>query len=97
MDTLESHMTALAAADAPAAHDPVFIHAVMARIARRQQRGALVAEGAMVLGGSLALAAAAPFLGQVSREALNFTSLIAVVVLVTAVGLAPAWWLTQQR
>jgi len=97
MDTLESHMTALAAADAPAAHDPVFVHAVMGRIARHQQRGALVAEGALVLGGSLALAAAAPLLAQVSREALNFTGLIALAVVLTGVGLVPAWWLTQQR
>jgi hypothetical protein len=97
MDTLESHMTALAAADAPAAHDPVFVHAVMARIARRQQRGALMVEGALVLGGSLALAAAAPLLAQVSREALNFTGVIAVAALLTLVGMVPAWWLTQQR
>jgi len=55
------------------------------------------AEGALVLGGSLALAAAAPLLAQVSREALNFTGLIALAVVLTGVGLVPAWWLTQQR
>lgn len=97
MDTLESHMTALAATDAPAAHDPVFVHAVMGRIARRRQRGALVAEGALVLGGSLALAAAAPLLAQMSREALNFAGVIVVAAVLTAMGLVPAWWLTQRR
>ncbi len=100
---LEARMTEMAAADAPAAHDPVFTYGVMARIAKRRQRGRLVAEGALVVGGSLALAAAMPLVGQLAplleelaRGAVDFSGLVALTALVTAVGLVPAWWVMRR-
>lgn len=97
MDTLETRMTALAAADAAAANDPLFTHKVMAAIAQRRARLTLVLDGALVLGGSLALAVATPFLGRMSQGAVNAHGLMALAIMVTAVGLAPAWWLLRRQ
>jgi len=97
MSERNEQMTALLAADAPAARDFAFQLGVMAKIEQRRFRRGVMLNVALTAAVTLLLALMMPGLEPVARQAVSGLGPGVTLALLSAVCFALPWWAARRR